>query len=72
MDSNLTPYMTELAVTWALCAAGIVFIAPVIYYRVKDRECNHACFRWPRLLLMLTFLRCRHRGACDLCGVWCR
>ncbi|GAA5937997.1 hypothetical protein JCM1841_002913 [Sporobolomyces salmonicolor] len=36
MDSNLTPYMTELAVLWALCAASILFVAPVIHMRVKD------------------------------------
>ena len=38
LDPNLTPYMTELAVTWVVCGAGIIFIAPVIYTRLKDRE----------------------------------
>ena len=38
MDSNLAPFMTELAVSWGLCAAGILFVIPVIYLRVTDRE----------------------------------
>lgn len=38
LDSNLTAYMTELAVTWALCAFAIVCIVPAIYLHVKDRE----------------------------------
>lgn len=38
MDSNLAPYMTELAVSWGLNAAGILFVIPVILLRVTDRE----------------------------------
>ncbi|ORY85979.1 major facilitator superfamily domain-containing protein [Leucosporidium creatinivorum] len=37
MDSNLAPYMTELAVSWGLNAAGILFVIPVILLRVTDR-----------------------------------
>nr|CRX79206.1 hypothetical protein ls5931a1_00003 [Leucosporidium scottii] len=36
MDSNLAPYMTELAVSWGLNAAGILFVIPVILLRVTD------------------------------------
>lgn len=38
MDSQLVPFMTELATSWGLAAAGIVFVVPVIWLRVKDRE----------------------------------
>lgn len=37
LDLNLQPYMTILAVTWALCAAGLLSAAPLIALRVKER-----------------------------------
>lgn len=37
LDLNLQPYMTILGVTWALCAAGLLFAAPLIALRVKER-----------------------------------
>ncbi|KAM0786137.1 hypothetical protein ACM66B_006946 [Microbotryomycetes sp. NB124-2] len=36
MDTNLAPFMQELAVSWGLCAGSIVIVAPVVYYKVKD------------------------------------
>lgn len=36
MDNDLHPYMTNLAVTWGLCAAGIILVMPVIALRVKE------------------------------------
>ncbi|KPV72064.1 uncharacterized protein RHOBADRAFT_48986 [Rhodotorula graminis WP1] len=36
MDSALTPYMNELAATWAVCATGLLFAAPVVHWRIKD------------------------------------
>ncbi|GAA6037683.1 hypothetical protein JCM8097_002283 [Rhodosporidiobolus ruineniae] len=36
MDSVSTPYMTELAATWAICIAALVFAAPVVAFRIKD------------------------------------
>ena len=38
MDSNLVPYMTMLAVAWGLCGAGVVFVAPLIQWRITNRE----------------------------------
>lgn len=38
MDNAKKPYMTMLAVTWALCAAGLLFAAPVLMMRVTERE----------------------------------
>ncbi|BGP51384.1 hypothetical protein JCM10450v2_007322 [Rhodotorula kratochvilovae] len=37
MDSALTPYMHELASTWAVCVAGILFAAPVVHWRIRDQ-----------------------------------
>ncbi|SNX87423.1 related to DUF895 domain membrane protein [Melanopsichium pennsylvanicum] len=36
MDNDKHPYMTNLAVTWDLCAAGLLFVIPVIALRVKE------------------------------------
>lgn len=36
MDKDLHPYMTNLAVTWGLCVAGMLFVIPVIALRVKE------------------------------------
>lgn len=36
MDNDKHPYMTNLAVTWGLCAAGMLFVIPVIALRVKE------------------------------------
>jgi hypothetical protein len=36
MDSGSEPYMTILAVTWGVCAAGMIIVLPVLYYRIKD------------------------------------
>lgn len=44
MDSNLVPYMTMLAVAWGLCGAGVVFVAPLIQWRITNRESAHSCF----------------------------
>ncbi|GAA5932389.1 hypothetical protein JCM1841_001371 [Sporobolomyces salmonicolor] len=35
-DSNLEPYMSELAVAWALSIAGLLFAAPVVALRIGD------------------------------------
>lgn len=35
-DYNLAPYMTNLAVTWALCGAGLLFALPLLHFRVTD------------------------------------
>ncbi|TNY24054.1 major facilitator superfamily domain-containing protein [Rhodotorula diobovata] len=36
MDSAMTPYMNELAATWAVCVAGLLFAAPVVHWRITD------------------------------------
>ncbi len=36
MDNDKHPFMTNLAVTWGLCAAGMIFIIPVIALRVTE------------------------------------
>ncbi|KAJ8291970.1 UNC93-like protein [Rhodotorula toruloides] len=36
MDSAETAYMSELAATWAVCVAGLVFCIPVLIFRLKD------------------------------------
>jgi len=36
LDLNLTPFMTMLAVAWALNIAGALFVAPLITLRIKD------------------------------------
>ncbi|PWN37733.1 MFS general substrate transporter [Meira miltonrushii] len=36
MDSASVPYMTIMAVTWALCAAGLVIALPVLMFRVTE------------------------------------
>ncbi|PRQ71064.1 hypothetical protein AAT19DRAFT_10604 [Rhodotorula toruloides] len=36
MDSAETAYMSELAATWAVCVAGLVFCIPVLLFRLKD------------------------------------
>ncbi|SJX65774.1 uncharacterized protein SRS1_16330 [Sporisorium reilianum f. sp. reilianum] len=36
MDNDKHPYMANLAVTWGLCAAGMLFVVPVIALRVKE------------------------------------
>ncbi|KAJ1596223.1 hypothetical protein NDA14_001226 [Ustilago hordei] len=36
MDNDKHSYMTNLAVTWGLCAAGMLFAIPVIALRVKE------------------------------------
>lgn len=36
MDSAKLEYMTILAVTWGVCAAGLVFVVPVLYYRITE------------------------------------
>jgi hypothetical protein len=36
MDGNSAAYMTILAVTWAVCAAGMIFVLPVLYFRITD------------------------------------
>ncbi|BGP27479.1 major Facilitator Superfamily protein [Rhodotorula toruloides] len=36
MDSAETAYMSELAATWAVCVAGLVFCVPVLLFRLKD------------------------------------
>lgn len=36
MDNDKHPFMTNLAVTWGLCAAGMIFVIPVIALRVKE------------------------------------
>jgi len=35
-DHRLQPYMTNLAVTWSLCGAGLLFAIPLLLYRVTD------------------------------------
>ncbi|KIJ70444.1 hypothetical protein HYDPIDRAFT_105168 [Hydnomerulius pinastri MD-312] len=35
-DAVLLPYMNIFISTWVLCAAGMVFALPMIYYRIKD------------------------------------
>ncbi|KAK0556166.1 hypothetical protein OC846_001385 [Tilletia horrida] len=37
IDVSKKPYMTLLAVTWALCAFGLVAAVPLIQLRIKDR-----------------------------------
>lgn len=56
MDSQLAPFMTELATSWGLAAAGIVFVVPVIWLKVKDRE--FVIIR-PNIQPRLTFALCR-------------
>ena len=36
MDKDKHPFMTNLAVTWGLCAVGLLFVIPVIALRVKE------------------------------------
>ncbi|GAA5872723.1 hypothetical protein JCM1840_004500 [Sporobolomyces johnsonii] len=36
-DANLEPYISELAVAWALAVAGLLFVVPVIALRIGDR-----------------------------------
>ncbi|BGP35185.1 hypothetical protein JCM10296v2_007017 [Rhodotorula toruloides] len=36
MDSAETAYVSELAATWAVCVAGLVFCIPVLLFRLKD------------------------------------
>ncbi|KAK4048410.1 hypothetical protein OIV83_004756 [Microbotryomycetes sp. JL201] len=36
LDTNMASFMLELGVSWGLCAASIVIVAPVIYFKVKD------------------------------------
>ena len=36
IDARSTPFMTELAINWALLAGSILIAAPVILYKVKD------------------------------------
>ncbi|UZJ53126.1 hypothetical protein CBS101457_002446 [Exobasidium rhododendri] len=36
MDGGSVAYMTILAVTWAVCAAGMLFVLPVLYYRITE------------------------------------
>lgn len=44
MDSAETAYMSELAATWAVCVAGLVFCIPVLLFRLKDRtSSSDAC-----------------------------
>ncbi|KAK4703723.1 hypothetical protein P7C70_g2495, partial [Phenoliferia sp. Uapishka_3] len=38
MDNDLVPYMTMLAVSWAICAAALVFIAPLIHFRIFEHS----------------------------------
>ena len=38
MDFNLTPFMTILITSWALAAASVIFAAPVLVLRLKDRS----------------------------------
>lgn len=40
MDNNHVAYMTMLAVAWALCMASLVFMLPLIHYRIQERECS--------------------------------
>lgn len=51
MDSALTPYMNELAATWAVCATGLLFAAPVVHWRIKDRASSSSA-----LCLLPSFL----------------
>lgn len=36
MDGGSVAYMTILAVTWAVCAAGMIIVLPVLYWRVTN------------------------------------
>lgn len=36
LDAIKTPYMSMFASTWALCAAGLLFAAPVIWTKITN------------------------------------
>ncbi|KKY18155.1 hypothetical protein UCRPC4_g05105 [Phaeomoniella chlamydospora] len=36
LDAMAIPYLDEYASSWALCAAGLIFAAPVVWYKVRD------------------------------------
>jgi hypothetical protein len=36
IDSAYTPYMTEFAATWGICAASIVLAFPVVWWKVSN------------------------------------
>lgn len=36
LDLNKVSYMTILAVTWAVCVAGLCLVLPVLAFRIKD------------------------------------
>ena len=42
MDSGGTSYMNELAATWAVGVAGLVFAAPVVAFRLRKGACGVA------------------------------
>lgn len=42
MDSGGTSYMNELAATWAVGVAGLVFAAPVVAFRLRRGSCGVA------------------------------
>jgi hypothetical protein len=65
MDSNLAPYMTELAVSWGLNAAGILFVIPVILLRVTDREALRRAILLKRAVADLSPPRRHCRGCCQ-------
>lgn len=40
MDSGGTSYMNELAATWGVGVAGLVFAAPVVAFRLQRGACG--------------------------------
>jgi hypothetical protein len=73
MDSAETAYMSELAATWAVCVAGLVFCVPVLLFRLKDRASNLRVARLSLLALTVRSLsrygrRDRRRGSLSRCG----
>ncbi|KAL8284006.1 hypothetical protein RQP46_005119 [Phenoliferia psychrophenolica] len=38
MDNNLVPYMTMLGVAWGLCMASLIFVLPLLHFRIQEHS----------------------------------
>ena len=36
LDALAIPYMSELGSSWGLCLAGLIFAAPVVWFKIQD------------------------------------
>ena len=71
MDTSEVPYMTMLAVAWALCAGALLFAIPVAHWRIQEREARSFLSSSDRVNLTLTRRRlgtprCHRQSKCRI------